>query len=747
MENKIIDKAKLIVKNVSDFFVKSSENEATQAKESQENLSVQFKLDESSKLYICDYIQTLVDDSEASRAEWLSTRQEGIKLYEGIRESKNKPWPGCSNLSTMVTTVSCDLLHAKLFPMVWSPDTMYWEGREKNDVKTAENIKQVMSFVVGPSEMKLEPTIDDIVHNLVVDGTIAVKKTYSSAWTYITRLVPNVTANGIINNKLEYEVKYDYVQRERCYIDLVPLERVYLPYDASSEEDAEYIIEELWYTLGQLREMKADGILNEDVDLDKLVSAMDELPEFKGTTKVQQESEGTNPRNTRKELYKIKCYEAYIRYDINKDERREECVFIIASKPKMYLSGKPLHAISRIGKRPWIIRPFLRRPGRIYGKSIPELTMNLHKEMDAIHNQRIDAGNMAIAPFFFYRAASGQIPSNISVGPATGIPLDEPDRDIRFPTFPSWGLQYSFQEERIVMELIERLTYLTPAMMGKEAASRPTVRGTLAVMSQGEQKFSLLARRVQYIIADILTSIKQSYEENMSPELQSRILGESGDPIFKDLSPETIAGQYDCKMTLDLSAGNLEQERQINTIVYQTMGMDPFVQQNPAYGWEIRADYLKSLNKNPELIIGPKPQTTMDPGDAEDEFYRIQQGSDVKPLKGQDHVRHLEAHLEQKRTRFKELDIQAQARLSQHIMDTKLMYAEEMQERMTQYAQTSGAPGQEENLRFAQGIQSTPGMGMFANAGSTGPRGQGGQSPTISPGQGTPIAGPGIAQQ
>ncbi len=611
-----------------------------------------------------------------------------------VRRNGIAVWSGnCSNISTMVTTVSCDLLHAKLFPMVWNPDSLHWEGREKHDAGIAENIKNLMTFVVGSAEMKLEPTIDDILQTLIVDGTICIKKSWRPYWTYVTRLVPKITAQAVISNKLEYEVQYDYVKRERCFVEIVPLERVFLPYDATSDQDCDYIIQEIWYTMAQLREMKEDGIISPDVELNDLLKAMDELPEFKGTEQQKMQSEGTSPLNTRKEMYKIKCYEGFIKYDVNADNRREECVFLMAAKPKMYLSGKPLHVVSRIGKRPWLIRPFLRRPGRIYGKSIPELTMNLHKEVDAIHNQRIDAGNMAIAPFFFYRAGSGQVPSNISVGPATGVPLDEPDRDIRFPTFPSWGLQYSFQEERIVLEMIERLTYLTPAMMGKETASRPTVRGTLAVMSQGEQKFSLLARRVQYIICDLISDIKQTYEENLPPELQERIQGNK-DNIWRFLSPETIAGQYDAKMVLDLSAGNIAQEREINAIVFQTMGMDPYVQQNPAYGWEIRADYLRSMNKPVEKIIGPKPQTLMDPEDINDEFERIKQGQNVKPLKGQDHVKHLNGHLEQRRLRGNELSPESNVLLNMHIMDTKLMYAETMQERMAQYVQAGYGQGE-----------------------------------------------------
>jgi len=98
--------------------------------------------------------------------------------------------------------------------------------------------------------------------------------------------------------------------------------------------------------------------------------------------------------------------------------------------------------------------------GRAYTEHIPELVRHLHREMNAIHNQRIDAGNMVIAPFFFFRAASGMEPEEIAVKPATGIPLDDPQRDVFFPDYNPSRLSVSFQEDqRVYRLLITRQVY------------------------------------------------------------------------------------------------------------------------------------------------------------------------------------------------------------------------------------------------------------------------------------------------
>ena len=208
----------------------------------------------------------------------------------------------------------------------------------------------------------------------------------------------------------------------------------------------------------------------------------------------------------------------------------------------------------------------------------------------------------------------------------------------------------------------------------------------------------------------------------MSSETQSRILGKEGNPIFQQLSPETIAGGYDAKMALDLTAGNLGMEREINTIVMQTMAFDPFVTQNPAYGWEIRADYLTSLNKrNVEKFIGPKPPTEVDEKDAEDIFYQIQQEKNIHPPLNID-IKLLNRLMEiRKSNLFNTLTEEAKIIFIRYIQEAKIAYAQKMQERMAQYAEASGGAGFEQEGGGIGGAPQASGMGSPQGAGAPRP--------------------------
>jgi hypothetical protein len=540
----------------------------------------------------------------------------------------------------------------------------------------------------------------------------------------------------VVSGKLKYKAEYDYIEKEKLYLELRPLEQVFFAFDVDTSEtnweDTANILDERYYTIDDLKELQLDGAIDQSVNLESLKTRMDSLDQFKGTQRARTEAEGSVPVNTRKEAYKLKCTEAEIMYDVNKDKRREKCVFLIVDELDVYLSGKAMHNVSRIGRSSWMIRPFLRRPGRAYGKSVPELVRHLHKELDHIHNSRLDAVDMRIAGFFFYRPATGMSARRIQVGPNMGIPVDDPQRDVSYPTLPGGNISVSFQEERLVMELIERLTYLTPAQLGRETAQRPTARGTLAVINMGEQKFSLIGRRVQAIVCDLLTDIRQKYEENMPPAKWERIMGR--EKLRDYPSVESMIGMYEAKMQLDLTAADPDTDRQLAVAMYQTMGFDPMVMQNPVFMWEVRADYLKAMRRTPvERFIGPRPQTEMSTKDADDLFTLAEQEMTNIDLSGVDPATMLPRLAELKRTeRYLNFPPEAKAIFNNIVRKLQTGYMDTLRKGVEQYGQINT----QQNIAEFIGAGTPRGMGSPGPS-SPGPAGGAGAVP-----QGTPQPGP-----
>ena len=697
----------LKLKSVKELFPETAKKLIEKDKEI--NMGRMFKLSDEEKVKIVEKIINIVDEAKKQREGMIEIKAEGVRNYEGIT-AINGPWKGSSDISTMVTTIAADTMHARLFPMVWNPETLHFMGVEKHDEEIAQNNEIMMRWAITKDMERSQEKVDEGLLRLILDGTLFIKIQWEIYYPYISRTIPkSVSPKG----EIIYEVKYERVRRERAKWNIRDIDYVYVQYNAENDQASEYIVEEVYYTWPMLEEMKAKRLIAPDVDMEEIKASVEKTFDPEGTLKARYEASGLEPYYARMESMPIKCYEACVKHDINDDKLREECVFLILPEQKRYLAGKPLHCVSKIGKRPWIIRPFLIRPGVIYGKSLPELVRHLHKEMDAIHRQRIDAGNMVIAPFFFYRAASGFDPEEIEVKPATGIPLDDPQRDVMFPEYNPGRLSVSFQEEGILMDLIEKLTYLTPAVMGRETASRPTARGTLAVIAQGEQKFSILGARVQRIFCDLITGTRQFYEENLPPGVQKRILGKNNAPVWGQLSPEMIAGQYDAVMSLDLTMGDVAFEKQADQILYQTLVQDPLVNQSPSFMWELRAGYIRALGKRDvEKYIGPKPEMELNPGDVEDENLLFMQEQEVQVKEGDDDLLHMNGHLKFKREGEQYLTINALRKLTMHIMEHRLRYNQKLQQ-LALMAQGGGDVGENGGQAGVPGALNPSRMGTF----------------------------------
>ena len=370
------------------------------------NFGRMFQIPQEKKNNIVKYITDCVEECKRQRADVLERKKRAIKNYEGVKESQG-PWEGSSNISTMITTIAADMMHAKLFPMVWNPDLVHFIGREKHDDTVAENNKVLMHWALTKDMEDTQDKADEGLWRLIVEGNLIAKVRWEVYYPHITRVVPKAVDE---RGDIVYGVEYDQVKRERGKWKFKDLDRTYFPVNAKNVRESEYIIDEDFFTYPMILEMKEKGMLSPDFDTDALKEQLAKLFEPDSMQDTINSALGIVDYKDRMESYPIKTYEAFVKYDINGDNVREECIFIVFPELKMYGSGKPLHCVSKIGRRPWLIRPFLRRPGTMIGKGIPEIVYHLHNEMDAIHNQRIDAGNMVIAPFFFSVRLPGSIP-------------------------------------------------------------------------------------------------------------------------------------------------------------------------------------------------------------------------------------------------------------------------------------------------------------------------------------------------
>jgi len=701
----------------------------------------QYELSAEDQKKIVELVLWKAEQYDGARAEWRKQVTSARKLYDGSTDHVRPPWADAPLISTMVTTWVVDTLAAKLFPLIWNENLIYWKGRDKADIDQCEKIRKFMRWVIT-RELKMAGVIEEVIQDLLIDGTFAVKIRWEVMYKWIQRRVATgikaKTIEGIQRIFKKYDAKYEYKKFEKPMVERLEIDDVLFPWDAKNSDDCD-IIHRVYNTYNDLKDLQTRGYVR-NVD-ESIIADTDEKAEnLKGSLKVKVEQEGMSQHDRIREENPIECYEAYLKYPIN--GKMIESVFFVSKTAKKFLSGKPLVSISRIEKRPIFAYSLFGRSGRLLGKSAAMMVAPLHKEMDAIHNQRIHAGTIAISPPGFYRPASGFKPKKQSYGPGYLTPLDDPQKDVVFPNFSAQLLQVSFQEEQNVLSLVERLSTISSYMLGKESEvvkSRATATGTMALIGQAEQKFNAVAKRVQDSVAELLIRVLQQYQQFMPPGLDKRILGEGGESLFPEgMAPEDIAGEYDCYMELDFATSNKQVEQQVSQMMYQTLSQNPLVMKDPSLLWELTSNFIVSMgNKYPEKIIGNKPPSLESyDADADVEFSEMMAGKKVQVKPNENGIAHLIAHVTQRKSdRFVVMPDEYKPLLDEHIQKTQVLVQQQMQK------QIEGAAAAQDAAQAPGGI--APGQGGGLEGSMNGGQGQPTQSPDGAGGMGSSSGAPG----
>lgn len=699
----------------------------------------------------------LVDKDIADRSEFMEIRKKARDMYEGKREPKSDPWKGCANVSTQIVNMVVEILHSRLYPMSWNENLIYWKPMEKNDVDNVENIAKFMKWVI--KEIGLSSIIDDFVHNLILDGTAVAKIRWVPEWKWVQRKIKieeNIAKKikrvvmQFIGGKKEYQVpetkfkiRYEYKKFESCKVEVINLEDVGFPtysVPTSNEEDVEWIWHRSFPSFSELREWEALGMYQ---NIDLIGAHVDNII-TDGTKKADVEAEGTKITQN-KNNYKVEVIEFYDKYDYNGDGVREDIIVTIEKKSKTFMDARPLISISRVNERPFVIGQLIRRTNRIYGKSMAEVAMPLEEEINAIHNQRLDAGTMAIIPFGVYRSGSGFKPENIEMEPGMWIPVDDIN-DAKWISVPN-NVMVSFQEERMLMELVEKLTSAGSYQSGQESdvnRTRATARGTLAIIQQGEVRFAVLGKRCQVPLARMMNKILHQYQDKMPPGLGMRVLGADGEALFPEgMAPEDLAGNYDSYMVLDSTAGSKQADRDMKAFVYTQMLTNPLVMQNPSGFWKLTADLLKTTGAYEDVseIIGQRPPSNAMGTSPVEENAKMMQGQVVHTNDTDNVMEHLIAHHTFRDSAdFAMMPPEYRFNFDAHLQETKSQMAAGIQKAVqAPEAQAPQLPMQPGGMN---GLPNRPSNGQQPQAGATpSPTGFAGMAPTEAA-TGTGISAP-----
>lgn len=528
---------------------------------------ISFSEDEEKKLVhtICD----LVGEILLSRKKLTENLITWRKNYEMVADEKSFPWQGSSNLKEPVTEIAVDAIWSRLDRNLLAYDPLFLVEpffSDDEDLKhSARKYERFIDWDFDNNILNAYKVLSDWLFSSTLDGCSFIKLSWLRK---VYALRSRAGKKIIIRDAPQFS-----------YLDLLD---VIFPAHAQFVDET-YIAQRLWLSLNDLIIRKEKFGYKIPDGLGEWVSKEDK-DEFEREVFSVEGIE--QPRKYNPYLPSHMLFEWWGEYRI-----KGKLIPIVATV--FYKERKLARAIINPFRN--LIKPFVSisvwpRPGRILGRGIGQKLMHLQAEIDTIHNQRIDATTLRIAPMFKMREGALS-PDDQEFYPLKFFELQDLN-DVQ-----EWQLSEvkasGYQEEVILHGLAEKSTSVSDYTLGRESSvlqTRATATGTLAVIQEGDKKFDKKVQNVSIGFKELINKVDILYKENMSRDVPI--------PDLKDiLTPEEIGERYKFEFKPSKLTINREVRQQKDLQILSIFSQNPVLAQNLSFMKKVARELLTTFEK------------------------------------------------------------------------------------------------------------------------------------------------------
>lgn len=286
-------------------------------------------------------------------------------------------------------------------------------------------------------------------------------------------------------------------------------------------------------------------------------------------------------------------------------------------------------------------RPFVEssmiKDGTYWSPGMAELLVDLEDELRVNHNQATESAALAMNPPIGYKPASGFNPETFYLEPGLGIPLDNPETDVKQLQIRA-DMQMAEWKQQAVLGYGERLTGHSDLQLGRQE-DRPnapkTARQTIALLEEGNVRISLDTKVLREDMSAVLGHF-WDLEYMFSPQqVFFRVTEEDADGLFEVnnggslLTLEERDGRYDFRLQFANSVYSREAKKEQALARYQLDLQNPLIMQNPVALWTVTRDAHEALgDPNFEALVPKPPQPDL-PVDPKTEWVRLLHGEEI----------------------------------------------------------------------------------------------------------------------
>lgn len=536
--------------------------------------------------WICAAIERARGDS--GRRELLDRTRRCNDLYEGKTVPKTFPWPGCANVFVPLVNTRTDGVAVRLTRAILYADPIVI-------------CKPVMET---PEAVEAAKTQERWLQDILVN-VLAVREVGADVLFNATKEPVGITALTWRSQErkktgVEFTAENAYLIEERQRFVGPKLECVsiedfeIIPANARSFDDAVGVLRRHWMRWDDLKRGEAAG-LYQDVERVKTESEVNDSTAPLRSSQDEMEGVSDGVGEGRLEERHFEVYEGLWRYDVDDDGIEEQLLVTVALHERValriehypYLHNEPYF-------HRWRIK---RRPNRWYGQCIPEKLESLQRETNSIHNQRLDAMTLGLAPPIMgnqSELAHAGTPLNIKAYPGNIIWLNDVKNGL-VPLALSQPNPATFTEEQVLTRYADDATSITEQKLGRPASGRRTLGEMLEVMMEANAGIEDMISTAAGTLPTLCFQIVSLYR-------QFRGSYPSWGPMeFLDTPMVYIPNS-------SVAAANRQRQEETGLRTYTLMMANPIVQQDPKKVWAVTRSLLQRLGERDiDGMIGKEP--------------------------------------------------------------------------------------------------------------------------------------------
>lgn len=609
------------------------------------------------------------DNDKLALAEWEANRNRYYKLWTCYREEKNEPWLGASNICIPLLGISANQFHARAYQSIFAPPGMVRTiPVGANDIKRAENVEKYLNYQVLYEMEEYEDVFDQTLLQLPINGC-CFKKLFQSA------------------------------TEKRPVSEYISGTELILPYRTRNFKSARRITQELWLHYDELQERNEAKLYE---NFDKVSETSTPPSNSQEVRKTADTVTGENPSKQSDEPHLV--LECHRNYDLG--DGLKPYVFTVD-----HASQTLLRAASRtfeVGAEKLILNyfidyHFIRNPEGFYSLGFGHFLEPLIEMANTVFNQIIDAGKISNQPWGFYGRRAGFKAKEIKLHPGKMIPVEDATQ-VFFPQMQRVDMVL-FQVLGLIQQYVEQFTSVSDPILGRQTkgVERPTASGTIATIEQGLVTFTVMTKRIFRSLRKELRLL-MTLNQIFLPDIHEYRIMESRDKIaFPDIKREDFSGVKDVIPIGDPSYASRMTKRKEAIEIYQLVMSNPLIIGTPpdketgksAIPPNLRAmhealrDVLITYEKqNVDKLLPELPEEPMSP---ENENARFVQGDYRSPVQGENHMRHMQVHVNFMSLKYYiNMPPKYQQLLQQHLQETQ---AAAYQEATKQAQLGGGVPG------------------------------------------------------